>query len=343
MSEIELQEAILRLAIELQRLSAHEAAEAEAILRELEQDLRQLLNSRTLSEATKRELEALAKQAEKAIAARYGTIAGTLDTHGLVVLVSERTVEAMQALGTVARVSAETLASLADSVLIEGAPTADWWEKQAEDTAFKFAAQVRQGVINGETNEQIVARVAGSRADPGILGVARRNARALVHSSVMAAANDARLATYRKNSRLIAGVRWLATLDGHTCARCAALDGQAWDLDGKKLKGTKVDFQAPPIHWNDRCVLSPIPKSFRDLGLDIDEPEPGQRASSQGPISGSMTFDQWFARQSRAQQDAQFGPTRAEMFRRGRITVRDLVSGTGRELSLDELAGREPA
>jgi hypothetical protein len=54
-----------------------------------------------------------------------------------------------------------------------------------------------------------------------------------VHSSVMSAANDARLATFRRNARFIKGVRWLATLDGHVCVRCAALDGQAWDLDGR--------------------------------------------------------------------------------------------------------------
>lgn len=148
----------------------------------------------------------------------------------------------------------------------------------------------------------------------------------------MTSANQARLATFRKNSRFIKGVRWLATLDGHTCARCAALDGQAWSLDGEMLKGTKVEFQAPPIHWNDRCVLSPIPKSEADEGPTI-----GARATSQGPVAAGTTFGQWFERQSQAQQDAQFGKARAALFRAGKITVRDLVSGTGRELTLEEL------
>jgi hypothetical protein len=338
MSEIELQDAILRHALELQRLSAHEEAEAEAILRELERELRMLLQSQTLSEAGKREIEALVNEAEGAINARYGTIAGTLDTHGLVVLVSERTVEAMQGLGAVRTLTAETLASLSKNVLIDGAPSKAWWDKQAEDTAFKFAAQVRQGVINGETNERIVARIVGKAAEPGIMDVARRNARALVHSSVMSAANDARLATFRKNARLIAGVRWLATLDGHVCPRCAALDGQSWDLDGQKLTGTKVEFQSPPIHWNDRCVLSPIPKTFRDIGIDIDEPtDAGMRASSEGPVHGATTFQDFLKRQSPAFVEKVLGKERAAMFRSGKITVRDLVSGTGRELSLEEL------
>lgn len=333
MSEIELQDAILRHALELQRLSAHEEAESDAILRQLEAELRALLNSRTLNEATKREIEALANEARQIIDARYATIAGTLDTHGLVVLVADRTVETIKLIApTVAKLSAETLASLSKNVLIEGAPTAAWWEKQSEDTAFKFAAAVRQGVVNGETNEQIVARIAGGRAEVGIMDIARRNARALVHSSVMAAANDARLATYRKNDRFIAGVRWLATLDGHVCIRCAALDGQAWDLDGNSLPGTTVDFQAPPIHWNDRCVLSPIPKSEGAEGPVI-----GQRASSEGPVEASTTFQQFLERQSPAFIERVLGKQRAALFEAGKITVRDLVSGTGRELSLAEL------
>jgi hypothetical protein len=338
MSEVELQDAILRLALELQRLSGHEEAEAEAILRELERDLKMLLQSQTLSEAGKREIEELVREAETAINARYATVSTIVDTRGLVVLVSEHTLDALQTIGAARAVTAETLASLSKKVLIDGAPSKAWWDKQAEDTAFKFAAQVRQGVINGETNERIVARIAGRSAEPGIMDVARRNARALVHSSVMAAANDARLATFRRNSRLIAGVRWLATLDGHVCPRCAALDGQAWDLDGNKLKGTKVEFQAPPIHWNDRCVLSPIPKSFRDLGIDIPEPtDEGMRASAEGPVHGATTFQDFLKRQSPAFIERVLGKERARLFEAGKITVRDLVSGTGRELTLEEL------
>lgn len=340
MSEIELQDLILQHSLELLRVSAHDQREVEQIIRELEAELKALLNSRTLSEATQRQIEALIAQAHKIIEPAYTSAAAVTDTHALALIVAKQTVHIIEDVipANVLAPTAETLASLTKDVLIDGAPSSAWWEKQAEDTAFKFAAQVRQGVINGETNERIVARIAGRSGEPGLLEVSRRNARALVHSSVMSAANEARLATFRKNSRLIAGVRWLATLDGHVCARCAALDGQAWDLDGGKLKGTKVEFQAPPIHWNDRCVLSPIPKSFRDLGIPIDEPtDEGERASAFGPVPGGTTFAEFFARLSPAQQDKQFGKTRAQMFRDGKITIRDLVSGTGRELTLAEL------
>jgi hypothetical protein len=332
-SEIELMDAILRTALELQRVSAFEEAEAEAILRELERELRALLNSRTLNAASKREIAALIKQAEAAIDARYATVATSVDTKGLVMLVSERTVEALKIIAPdVARVTAQTLASLADDVLIDGAPSSAWWARQSEDTAFKFAAQVRQGVINGETNERIVARIVGRATEPGIMDVARRNARALVHSSVMSAANDARLATFRANARLFKGVRWLSTLDSKSCVVCAALDRQSWDLEGAKLPGTTLDFEAPPKHWSCRCTLTGIPRSEPASG-----PKIGARASSEGPVAVDTTFDAFLKRQSPAFIERVLGKRRADLYRAGKITLRDLVSGTGRELTLDEL------
>jgi len=178
-----------------------------------------------------------------------------------------------------------------------------------------------------------VQRIVGKRGEPGIMEIARRNARTLVHSSIMAAQNDARLATYRKNSRFIKGIRWLATLDGNTCARCAALDGSAWNLDGEPIEGTEIAWNGgPPLHFGDRCVLSPIPKNT--LGLNFGE---DTRASSLGPIKGDTSFQAYLKRLSPSQVEEQFGKGRAELLLSGRITVKDLVSGAGRELTLDEL------
>lgn len=340
MSELELRDQILRHSLQILRLTAGEQAAVEEILRQLEAELKALLESGDLSRASKKQVRELIAAAEGAINGGYAAASTATDTQALALIVAEKTAYLMSDVmqSEVSRPSLARLESLTKDVLIDGAPSSAWWKKQADDTAFKFAAQVRQGVINGEAQERIVQRIVGKRGEPGIMEVSRRNARALVHSAVLSSANEARLATFRNNSRIIKGVRWLATLDGHTCARCAALDGQAWDLEGKRLPGTTVDFMAPPIHFGDRCVLSGIPKTFRDIGLDIDEPtNPGERASSLGPVAGDTTFASFFARLTPAEQDAQFGKTRAAMFRSGKITIRDLVSGTGRELTLDQL------
>lgn len=343
MTELAIADAILRHSLQIMRLSAGQEAEVDKVLREMARELELLLRYGGLEGASKRDVEKLLKQAEDAIRVGYLRADAATDTYELAVIVAEKAQEIVedQIPATVNLPTDATLRSLGQDVLIDGAPSSAWWAKQAQDTAFRFAAQVRQGVVNGETQEQIVARITGKRGEPGIMDIARRNARALVHSSVMTAANRARLEVFRKNARLIKGVRWLATLDSHTCITCGALDGQAWDLDGQKLKGTRLDFDAPPKHFGCRCVLTAIPKTFREIGVNIDEPEDeGQRASSAGPVDGKTTFADFLERQPAAFVEEVLGKKRAELWRAGKLTLRDLVSGTGRELTLDELRAK---
>lgn len=341
MSEIKLQDAILRNSLQILRLAAGEQAAVDQIMADLQAELKQLLNSRDLSASTQRQIKALIVDAEGVIHPAYGQAAKSVDTQALAIIVAEKTVaitEEMMGV-TASMPSSETLASLSKDVIIDGAPSSAWWAKQADDLAFKFAAQVQQGIINAETQQQIVQRIVGKRGEPGIMEVSRRDARTLVHSSVMSAANDARLATYRKNSRHIAGVKWLSTLDSHSCKVCAALDGSSWDLEGKPIKGTDYRFQAPPKHWSCRCVLSPIPKSLDELGfkgMDAKIAAASMRASKDGPVKDNG-FQAFLERQPDAFVNKTLGKARADMFRAGKITLKDLISASGRELTLEQL------
>ena len=113
------------------------------------------------------------------------------------------------------------------------------------------------------------------------------------------------------------------------------IDGQkTLKLQGDKLKGTAIDFTAPPAHFACRCVLSPIPKSLTDLGLS--EPAAGTRASSQGPVPATTTMADFLKRNPDI-ADEVLGKRRTELFLSGKLTLTDLVSGTGRELTLEQL------
>jgi ribonuclease HII len=115
----------------------------DQILKDLEKELRALLESKSLSGAERAQLKALVAEAESAIHPAYAAAAKSLDTQALAIIVAEKTVEAMEAFPVSALMpSVERLASLTKDVLIDGAPSSAWWERQAEDTAFKFAAQV---------------------------------------------------------------------------------------------------------------------------------------------------------------------------------------------------------
>ena len=337
-TETELADAIIRHAFELQQLSAGEEARADLILRELELDLRSLLASRNISASGKREIEALIKESQRAIAGCYINIAGVVDVDAIVQHVAERTVAAIETAVpslTFGPPSVETLRSLAKSILIDGAPSAAWWVKQGEDTAFRFASIVRRGRLNNETNEQIVRKVVG---EEGIMGLSRRNARSLVHSSVMTAANQARLAVYGKAFRN--GFRWLATLDSHTCKTCAALDGKEWDQDGNPVKH-RMEMQMPPAHWSCRCVASPRPISFNEkygvVGADEAMARVGGRPSSSGEQKSGTTFDDFLKRQSPAWVNEWMGERRAAKYLAGKITLTDLVTKSGRQRTLAEL------
>lgn len=342
MTEQAAADAILRNALELQRLSANDEAEALAIMRRLERELRTLLSGDELSTAQRSTIRQIVADADAAITGRYRDMSKVVNVEELMLHVADRTQEAMRQINSSAGIpTAARMASLSRDVLIDGSPMAAWWSRQAEDLSFRFAAEVRQGVTLELTNEQIVSRIVGRGDEPGILPMARRHVRTLVHSSIMAAANDARLETYRKNSKYAAGVRWLSTLDSNTCVTCAALDGSRWDLEGKKLGDTTLDFHFPPAHPNCRCVLSPVAKSLDGIfpGIDAAIRRQSRRASSEGPVA-DMSFEAFLRRQDRAFVDEVLGPGRADLWLSGSITLTDLVSGSGRPLTLSQIAGR---
>jgi hypothetical protein len=227
--------------------------------------------------------------------------------------------------------------------LTQGAVTADWWAQLAADTAFKVANAVRQGLVQGETNQQIIARITGKVGVPGVMDISRRNAAAVVQTSALTVANAARLKTLEANADIAPRLKWFSALDGHVCPRCIALSGKIWtnSKDGThEPVGHSVPFQNPPIHWNDRCLLLPITKSFAELGIDLPEPEPSTRASSEGQISANTTFEQWLSRRTQAQQDEQLGPGKADLWRRKVITLSQLIDGRGRELTLAQLRAK---
>lgn len=328
MSEIELQDQILRHSLQILRLSAGEQVAVEEILRQLEADLKALLAGGNLGDATKKEIDKLIAEAEKLIDPAYRAAGASIDTQALAVIVAEHTVDLIKDIAPAQMPTEHTLANLTRDVMIDGAPSSAWWAKQAEDLAFKFAGQVRQGVINGETTDRIVQRIVGKAGEPGIMDIAKRNARALVHSSILNAAAVARFESFKANSDIFKGVRWLSTLDTKTCFQCASLDGATWNFDHEKIDGTKQDFRLPLAHWNCRCTIT---------GARISTSGPNRRTASLGRLEGDTNFDAFLARMSPQQIDDYLGTGRAALYRDGKLTLKDLVSGSGRPLTLEEL------
>lgn len=340
-NDVQIRDAVIRHSLSILRLSAGEQQAAVEILRALAEQLRAMIAAKDVPALSKRELRALLKEAEDVISGAYGVLGKSVDTRDLADIVAgqARTILTKALPGVrVALPTADVLAMLATDVLIDGSPASAWWSKQADDTAFKFAGQVRHGVANGEPTAKIVQRIVGRRGEAGIMDVARRNALSLVHTSVQTVAEQSKLATYRRNDGLIKGVRQISTLDSHTSAVCIAYSGAAWDLDGKPIEGTTLPFNGgTPRHFGCRSTMVPITRSFRELGIDAPDLRPTTRASSFGQIDAGTSFDDFLKRQPAGFADQVLGKGRADLWRAGKITLRDLVSGTGRPLTLEEL------
>lgn len=272
------------------------------------------------------------------------------------------------------------LEKLVGDTLIKGASSADWWRRQAADTQFRFASQVRLGAAQGETTSQIVSRVLGKSAkaadlapsmpagapgapavpaapvakallpapDPvapgeqGILKTSAANARALVHSSVQAVANAARLASFQQNADLIECLVWLSTLDSHTCLLCAMRDLHEYSLHDQEPINHTHEWAGGPgaIHFSCRCVLSTRTKTFAELGIELDEPGDSTRPSDGGAVSSKMNFKDFLASKNNAWRAEYLGPGRAELYEAGKITLNDLMNLKGRKLTLEELRAK---
>lgn len=348
--DLELSDDVIARQIDIFRFAAGERQKVVRLLKQLEEDLIDQLLKADLTETRRADLARLLAQAQVAIDDYYSRAADQVAeslTGGLARVEATATVAgltgAFQGALAVQLPSETYFSALVSDTLIQGAPSAQWWKRQAGDVAFRFANEVRQGLAQAETSDQIIRRIRGStRAGiPGILEITRNNAAALVNTSVQTVANSARMATFQANADIIKGMKQLSTLDGHTSAICLAYSGGEWDMEGKPINGTRLPFNGgPPRHFNCRSVLTPITKTFKELGLDIPEPASSTRAASGGPIAASTTMKEFIDRKGPAFIDDLLGPGRAELYRDGKITLQQLVDQTGRPLTLEQLRAK---
>lgn len=151
----------------------------------------------------------------------------------------------------------------------------------------------------------------------------------IARSEIQRVANGSAAETYRRNSAVIKGMEIVETLDDRTCLICASVDGNVLSLNAS-------DREGPPFHAGCRGFLSPVTKSFEELGLDAREFGASTRASMDGQVPASITYTDWFADQSTTFQRRVLGPARFELYDSGQLTIDAMVRDL-RILSLDEL------
>lgn len=267
-----------------------------------------------------------------------------------------------------ATLTATELKVLASKETVLGLPLKDWWESQAQNLQRRFAQEIRLGVVAGESNEALVSRVVGKATGRstivyteagkatrvrefagGILDVAKNQARTLVRTSVQSVSNKVLEETYKENDDLIKGMEALVTLDNRTSEICIARAGASWDMEGNPMP--KSPYQEPypgppPWHPNCRTVIIPITKSWDELLNEagrktrkkLDSVPDATRASMDGQVAGSIrTFSDWLKTKGDAFAKEVLGAGRFELWKKGKITLPQLIDQSGRPLSLEEL------
>jgi hypothetical protein len=207
---------------------------------------------------------------------------------------------------------------------------------------------IASGYVSGETTDQIVRKLRGTRAlkySDGIFNRSRRDVEAVVRTAVSHTAAFTRDRFYEANTAVVAAVMWLATLDLRTSSPCRARDRKRYTAVDHKPIGHALPWGGGPgaYHWNCRSTATAVAKSWRELGLDADDFTPSARASMDGQLPAETSYGDWLRRQSAARQDDVLGPTRGKLMRQGGLEMEDLYGGKGQYLPLEQLRERDAA
>lgn len=199
---------------------------------------------------------------------------------------------------------------------------------ESADLTAKVKGALDIGLRQGDTVDQIVARIAGRR---GIIDRSRQHVATWVRTASSNTSALTREAVAAENAEVVEGLRFVSTLDSRTSETCATLDGQVFAIG---------DGPRPPMHPNCRSTMTYVLKSWKQLGIPLKEAPPGTRESLGGQVPADVKFPRWFERQPAAFQREYLGGARYDLWRSGRVRFEGLVDNRHRPLSLRQLMDR---
>lgn len=292
------------------------------------------------------ELEALSAGLRKRIGEDVATMSSVAGEYS----VAEHT--AIMSLDGAAKINTVALSAAQFKEFLGGGPTqgtplpawvdAAWGEAVSE----KIRRNLNVAVLRGEGYQKAVRGL----LDAGLADFTEREAITIARTYIQTANVAAQMAVYQANDDLVKGWRWSAVLEpGYsktgrgTCMRCAALDGQVFQMG----KGPSI-----PLHPRCRCVAIPVTKTWRELGIDRDEIEAAIRPYTIRPDAnidaGGMrtiiesgrhqgNYASWFAKQPKDFKINAVGPNRYKLLESGGIKFDDLIDREGNLRTLKQL------
>lgn len=269
-----------------------------------------------------------------------------------------------------ARPDSALLSALVTHNPFEGRTLSEWAEDIRRADIKRINDAINIGLVQGETIQQITARVIGTQALNGRNGatqMTRNQVAGLVRTAVNSYSNQARRIVFEANKDIVEEEVWVSVLDSRTTLYCASQGGKVYPVG---------EGPYPPAHWNCRSVrvalMAPAligdrpfnPTTERQLlrefadarnipvalkradlphgfKLDFDKFARARTRELVGQVPASTTFEQWFKRQPAWFKRDYLGETRAELFTKGKLSLSDLVGADARPFTLAELAKLE--
>lgn len=333
----------VRFQVYLERLKAGEVRRMDSTIRQLDAAVRKALTQigdapsrakleRQLAAMRKQMLSIADKNAETYLTTLRKFSSYATEFHGSTInVVLPATAPAL----TTASTAAVWSGVLAQPIQATGTMLDSFVASWGQQTVARVESAIRVGYAQGMTTDEIVRKIRGTKASgytDGILGsVTKRDANAMVRTSLQHVNNAAQQMVYDDNADIIEGYIWISTLDRRTSSQCRGLDGKFF----KTGKGP-----VPPIHVN--CRSTTIPKI---KGIDLLSNT--TRASQDGQVPADQTYYEWLKSQPAEFQDDALGTTRGKLFRDGGLSAKQFadlsLDKSFQPLTLEEMRQKNPS
>ena len=203
----------------------------------------------------------------------------------------------------------------------------DYLKDFSKEQAKAIRNAVSLGFYEGKSTHQIVNDIVGTKKlgfKDGILNMTRTSAERMVRTSVAHTASVAKGIVLQENEDITPYYEWSSVLDGRTSSICRAGDGTVYKVG----KGPVA-----PHHFNCRSTEIPL---FAD--------EVNSKSLTKKKTDGKdQNYNDWLGKQSKAFQIDVLGKQKAELFRKGGITMQQFTNDKGMELTLGQLKTKYPS
>lgn len=177
-------------------------------------------------------------------------------------------------------------------------------EPLGAETVAGVESTIGEGILRGQGPRDVARRITNQ------VGMPLTRSLRISRTEMTRAFRESNRLQFAANEAIVKGYRRHAKKDSETCFACIAKDGQRYELS-----------QPLDEHPSGRCSLEPITVSYRDLGLDVDEPD----------FSRELAPD-WFRGQSDVQQLSMMGPGKFKAWKGGQFAIEDMAKVTQNDI-----------